>query len=230
MNIHDLTRSLIAFADDTTDLDLTRGELIVQLGDELIDATVEETGGTLYVTEAGHRTSAYLWVVNRIARIPLLADRILTHTAPEPHFVTPSGTLRNYLDQPSPDKERVDNLPARMPELLSRKPATSSVLYVTSDAGEGKTTLINEVARAQARKYQQKKDNWLLVPISLGGRAFMTFDDIVVAELVNRFRFHLFHYQAFLEMVRLGVLVPAFDGFEEMFVAGSSGEGSLRPR
>jgi len=224
MNIHDLTRSLVAFADDTTDLDLTRGELIVQIDDELIEATVEETGGTLYVTEAGHRTPAYFWIVNRIARIPLLADRILTHTAPEPHFVTPSGTLQNYLDQPSPDKERVDNLPDRMPELLSRKPATSSVLYVTSDAGEGKTTLINEVARAQARKYQQKKNNWLLVPISLGGRAFMTFDDIVVAELVNRFRFHLFHYQAFLEMVRLGVLVPAFDGFEEMFVAGSSGE------
>ena len=100
MNIHDLTRSLIAFADDTTDLDLTRGELIVQIDDELIEATVEETEGTLYVTEAGHRTLAYFWVVNRIARIPLLADRILTHTAPEPHFVTPSGTLQNYLDQP----------------------------------------------------------------------------------------------------------------------------------
>ena len=58
----------------------------------------------------------------------------------------------------------------------------------------------------------------------LGGRSFLTFDDVIVAELVNRFRFQFFYYDAFIELVRLGVLVPAFDGFEEVFVEGSPGE------
>lgn len=98
------------------------------------------------------------------------------------------------------------------------------MLYITSDAGEGKTTIINEMARSQALRFKQKETSWLLLPISLGGRSFLTFDDVVVAELVNRFRFQLFYYEAFLQLVRLRVIVPAFDGFEEMFVEGSSGE------
>lgn len=229
MNIHELKRALTAFADDASDLDLTRGDLIVQIGDDLIEASVEvsvdDPERTLFVTEGDERMSARRWLVNRIARIPLLAERILTHVEEERHFVTPSGKLQSYLEEESAeDGVDVVDVPDTIPRLLSGHVGSSSVLYVTSDAGEGKTTLINELARVQAKKYKAKRAHWLLVPISLGGRAFMTFDDIVVAELVNKLRFHLFHYDAFLEMVRLGVLVPAFDGFEEMFVAGSSGE------
>ena len=225
MNVNDLMRALTAFADDASNLDLSGGHLMVQIGDDLIDADVEEREGTLYVIEGGEKNTAFRWLVNRIARIPQLAERILTHVAREDYFVRPSGTLLNYLNE-SPDETEfeIDDIPGKMPELLQAKAGTSSVLYITSEAGEGKTTLINELARLQAEKFKAKRTSWLLVPISLGGRAFMTFDDIVVAELVNKLRFHLFHYEAFLEMVRLGVLVPAFDGFEEMFVAGASGE------
>ncbi|HEU4562317.1 MAG TPA: hypothetical protein VFS20_31090, partial [Longimicrobium sp.] len=69
-----------------------------------------------------------------------------------------------------------------------------------------------------------RETDWLLVPVTLGGRAFSRFDDVVIAALVNRLRFQLFYYDAFLELVKLGVLVPAFDGFEEMFVESGSGE------
>ena len=58
----------------------------------------------------------------------------------------------------------------------------------------------------------------------LGGRPFLRFDDVVIGELVNRFRFQFFYYDAFIELVKMGVLVPAFDGFEEMFIESGSGE------
>jgi hypothetical protein len=80
------------------------------------------------------------------------------------------------------------------------------------------------MARKQAEAFLAREANWILLPISLGGRSFLSFDDIVIAELVNRYRFQHYYYQAFIELIRLGVLVPAFDGFEEMFVEGSSGE------
>jgi hypothetical protein len=97
-------------------------------------------------------------------------------------------------------------------------------LYLTSDAGEGKTTLITHLARLQAQLYKDKKQDWLLVPVSLGGRTFMRFDDVVIGALVNRLRFPCLYYEAFVELVKLGVVVPAFDGFEEMFVEGSAGD------
>ncbi len=226
MNINDLKKILIAFADSESDLDMAGSELAVQIRDEIIEMSVEQQKGNLFVTENGKKTRAYSWLVNRVARIPQLADRLLDNVPAEPHFISPSGTLLDQIDANPEDREKhVKDVSNQIPDLLSpRTVGTSSVLYLTSDAGEGKTTLINWIARKQAQLYKDQETDWLLIPISLGGRSFLTFDDIVIAELVNRLRFQFFYYDAFLELVKLGVLVPAFDGFEEMFVEGSSGE------
>ena len=227
MNFNDFKRILIAFADDARDLDLSQGELVVQIRDEILQASVEHHGGELFVTEKeSDRVPAFSWLINRVGRIPQLARRIEENVPTEPYFVNPSGKMLDRLDSNPMDEETtVEEVPTKSLELLGNRPAgTSTVLYLTSDAGEGKTTIINWMAREQARRYRGKRSDWLLVPISLAGRSFLTFDDIVVAELVNRLRFQFFYYDAFLELVKLGVLVPAFDGFEEMFVEGSSGE------
>lgn len=226
MNINDFKRALVAFADDVADIDIGRGRVVLHIRDELIDVGVQEVSGDLFVIENGERSRAFDWLIQRIAKLPLLADRILANVRPQEHFITPSGQLRDQLGARPQDIDiPVADIAGAVSEVLSRgTPDTSTVLYVTSDAGEGKTTLINELARRQAERYRAKQSSWLLVPISLGGRSFLTFDDVVVAELVNRLRFQLLYYQAFLELVRLRVIVPAFDGFEEMFVEGSSGE------
>jgi hypothetical protein len=156
----------------------------------------------------------------------MLADRILAYVDDPSPFVAPEGRL---LDQPdfanSVEDVPVANAAESAIQVLGRQPAgTTSVLYLTSDAGEGKTTLIRHLAIQQAREYKAKRTDWLLLPIPLGGRTFLRFDDVVVGALVNNLRFQLFYFEAFLEMVRLGVIVPAFDGFEEMIVEGSMGE------
>jgi hypothetical protein len=226
MLIEDFRRILSAFADSRADLDIARGTLLVQIRDEVIEARITQRAGDLVVEEGGQQSTAAQWLINRIARIPLLADRILSYVAPPENFVTPSGQL---IDQPDfaasmSDEEQSDAVAAAM-RVLSRRPAgTASVLYLTSDAGEGKTTLINHLAIQQAKKYKEKTSDWILVPIPLGGRTFLRFDDVVIAALVNRLRFQLFYYEGFLELVRLGILVPAFDGFEEMIIESSAGE------
>ena len=219
-------RVLSSFTDDRADdLHLEKGELIVQIRDELIEATVTESDGDVFVTEHDAKTRGFDWLIKRVARLPQLATRIINHVAGEPHFIAPAGKVLDHLDDESGDERSVDDVAAEVVQLLDKRPGgTSKVLYVTSDAGEGKTTIIDHVARTQAQKYRSGKAKWLLLPIRLGGRSFLNFDDVVVAELVNRFRFQFFYYDAFLELVRLGVVIPAFDGFEEIFVEGSTGE------
>lgn len=226
MNLDQFKKIVAAFADRPADLDLSKGVLIAQVRDEMIEARVSVAGGELLVEENGDRQSAFRWIVNRIARIPLLADRILSFgSSSTPHFIVPSASILDQLEVGDGNESVTDNALAKTTEILGRRPAgTTSVLYVTSDAGEGKTTLINHLAHVQAEKYKAREADWLLVPIPLGGRAFLRFDDVTIAALVNRLRFQFFYYEAFLELVKLGVLIPAFDGFEEMFVEGSSGE------
>jgi len=219
-------RILTAFADSPAQLDLEKGSLLVQVRDETIVATVTSREGDLVVIENDETLSATRWIVQRLARLPLLADRIIASIPDEPTFVSPDGLLLDQIDEtPTDTEEYVADAPKTVLSILNRRPAgAASVLYLTSDAGEGKTTLISHLARYQAEQYKLKQTDWLLVPVSLGGRTWMRFDDVIVGALMNRFRFNLLFYDAFIELIRLGVVVPALDGFEEMFVEGSAGD------
>ena len=222
-------RIVTAFSDDPEDIDLKHGKLLVQVRDEVIEAALSQSSKGVMVTENGDRLTARSWVVRRLARLPQLADRICSHDESPQHFVVPSGRRLGHEEFASdagnsPGVEMENIVTAMADTLGSRIPGTTSVWYLTSDAGEGKTSLINHLAVEQARAYKQKRTEWLLVPIPLGGRTFLRFDDVVVAALANRLRFQLLYYDAFLELVRLGVIVPAFDGFEEMIIEGKSGE------
>ena len=226
MDAQAFRQTLTTFADSPADIDLGRGTLTVQIRDDMIEAKVFKREGSLFVQENDVEMPAAKWLVLRVARLPLLADRILSYLPGEPHFVTPSGDLLDQLDEaPLDEQTHVKDASESTLNVLGRRPGfTASVLYLTSDAGEGKTTLITHMARVQAQLYKDKKQDWLLVPVSLGGRTFMRFDDVVIGALVNRLRFPFLYYEAFVELVKLGVVVPAFDGFEEMFVEGSAGD------
>ena len=226
MELATFRRIVTCFADRGDDVDVGQGELLVQIRDETITAKLHRRPDGLVVEEEGERSQAASWIVNRVARVPLLAERICTYVKPPLHFVTPAGRFLDHPDQtPSDQDSEQDDVVATLKETLGRRSGgITEVVYLTSDAGEGKTSLIDFLAVQQAEAYKEKKTDWLLVPIPLSGRAFLRFDDAVVSALVNRFRFQLLYYDAFLELVRLGVLVPAFDGFEEMIVESSAGE------
>ena len=55
-------------------------------------------------------------------------------------------------------------------------------------------------------------------------------DDIVIGIITNTLRFRHVLYEGFIELVKHGMIVPAFDGFEEMFVDGSSEKAVYQQR
>ena len=226
MDYREFRSILTSFADKPAHVDVERGRLIVEIRDDIIEAKLRLRGGELRVEEDGVEHPASGWIINRVARMPILADRILTQIADEPHFIEPAGSLLDRMEK-SPDEQEIplEAVEPKILELLDQRPAgTTTGLYVTSDAGEGKTTLIHHLARHQACRYKRKETDWLLVPIALGGRPFLRFDDVIIGTLVSRLRFPFLYYEAFVRLVRMGVLVPALDGFEEMFVEGQAGD------
>lgn len=214
------------FLDSSDDFQLDRGDIVVQRGSEMITAKLAQRAGLLYVSENGSEVLAERWIANRMAMLPLLAERILSSVSENPLFVIPRGIFLDEINRTPSDKaEEVPDAAATVAEFLNRRPGgTCSVLYLTSDAGEGKTTVINFLARRQAQLFKERKADWLLVPINLGGKPFLRFDDVVVAGLVNQLRFQRLYFDAFLQLVRLGMIVPALDGFEEIFVETSEGD------
>lgn len=230
MDINEFRRILTAFADEPSDVDIRAGRVVAQIRDDVIDATVRYSMGEdrqLCIEENGLEYSARSWIIKRVARLPQLADRIINNTeaTSKSPFVTPSGLISTDLAAGEEVDEKVnDVVEALLKQVTNSVPGATSVLYLTSDAGEGKTTVINRAAQIQAHRYKEKKVQSLLVPIPLSGRSFLTFDDSVIAALVNKLRFNYLYFDAFIELVRIGAVVPAFDGYEEMLVEGSKGE------
>ncbi|PND37900.1 hypothetical protein C1O66_10415 [Paucibacter aquatile] len=228
MTVNELKRILGAFVNDPSELDVRQGRIVAQIQDELIDVRLvtKPDSGELMIEDSDSTYTPRSWLIRRVAKLDLLADRILTFVPDTPAFVMPSGLLRGDLSSPASDDEfAVTNVAASLEQRLGAPiPATTAILYLTSDAGEGKTTLINHLARQQAARCKSRTGSWLLVPIALGGKTFLRFDDVVIGTLSNRFRFNRYYFDGFLELVKLGAIVPAFDGFEEMFVEGHSGE------
>ncbi len=226
MQIDTFRRIVTTFADPQTTLLWEKEKLLVQVYGEIIETSLRQKSGEVFVLDAGNEVPAVQWILTRLARLPLLADRLISTLPTTSPFITSEAEVLESLEvKPGAEPEQVpDALAATQRALESRSPLETTALYITSDAGEGKTCLINELARKQAERFKECQSDWVLVPIPLGGRHFLRFDDIVIGALVNRYRFPYFYYAAFLELVRMGVVIPAFDGFEEMFVENTSGE------
>jgi hypothetical protein len=236
MEINEFKRVLSSFADEPKDVDVRLGKVVAQVRDELFEVGLSYSNGPdrhLQILENDVQYPARLWLINRVARLPQLADRILAVTsvgsnaASSAPFVRPAGLLSPDLSSAAGsdhDIEVDDAIGTLLTKVSEAMPGATSVMYVTSDAGEGKTTILNKAARIQAERYKERQTATLLVPIPLSGRAFLTFDDAVIAALVNKLRFGYLYFDAFIELVRMGVIVPAFDGYEEMLVEGSKGE------
>lgn len=225
MDFSRFKRIIETFADTSKDLDVSRGRIVAEVHGDIIDAKVSIDRAEIVVDEMGVRKSALEWIVERIAQLRSLAERIVSETVPEPYFVVPSGEVLKELSV-SPEENRtvsVNSVSAALEMLDEKTPGSTRLVYLTSDAGEGKTTVINEMARIQAQAFTAKKSNWILLPVNLMGRTFLRFDDVIVGALMNRYRFSRLYYQSLIELVRLGVIVPALDGFEEVFVE-SEGE------
>lgn len=226
MQIKDFRNIVATFADPGTELLFEGSRVVMSVNGTLIEAQISTSSGDVLIDEGSGAVSANTWVLTRLAQLPLLASRLKDSIPSVPYFVAPAASLLSTLER-RPDDSPIptnDALSTMLQVLGERSPLETTVLYLTSDAGEGKTSLINQAAKLQATKFIAKESDWLLVPVPLGGRHFLRFDDITVGVLQNRYRFPFLYYQSFLALVRMGVIVPAFDGFEEMFVESSSGE------
>jgi hypothetical protein len=215
-----LKEVLSAFADDPTALHFERGNVMIQIQNEVIHARLHQRDGLIYVEEEGVEQVAEKWIASRIAQLGNLAYSITQMIPSCESFITSPAHLLDQLEFANSDTpvEVPDALACLKRTLERRAAGMCSVLYLTSDAGEGKTTLINQLALEQAERYRDRTSDWLLVPIGLGGSPFLRLDNVIAAALLNQLRFRRLYFEAFIQLVRLGFIVLALDGFEEVFV------------
>ena len=100
-------------------------------------------------------------------------------------------------------------------DLLEQPEAeVTQVIMVTGEAGAGKTRVLQELVRRQARRYLDGKTWKLLLYVDAQGRALARLNEALATELQD-LRVSL-TYHSVATLARVGLLVPIIDGFDEL--------------
>lgn len=93
----------------------------------------------------------------------------------------------------------------------------TNLVFITADAGVGKTTTLRELVRQQAASFLNGKSRWLYFYINAQGRALARFNEAMAVELQDLKTRTTYH--SIVPLVREGLVVPVVDGFDELIGA-----------
>ncbi|WP_242107127.1 NACHT domain-containing protein [Luteimonas aquatica] len=94
----------------------------------------------------------------------------------------------------------------------------TDLVMITAEAGAGKTSVLKELVRQQADLFVRGQSRYLYLYVDAQGRALARFNEALATEL-NELRVML-PFHAVSTLVRLGLLVPVIDGFDELIGVG----------
>ena len=118
-----------------------------------------------------------------------------------------------------PDGGGVLKGPQPATELLTElmeddEPEVTEVIMATGGAGAGKTRVLQELVWQQADRYLRGSTGKLLLYVNAQGRALARLHEALATELQD-LRVNL-TYHSVATLVRVGLLVPVIDGFDEL--------------
>ncbi|MGI9256806.1 MAG: NACHT domain-containing protein [Salinispira sp.] len=180
---------------------------------------LKKTNEGLRCVENGYDMPVRKWISKRLGRLDTLATAILEKTPNDLHII-PVPAKEN--DKQKSNGDAVCFLQEKIEQVSEN--FSTNVIYLTSEGGEGKTSVMNALARTQASLFKADKSDWLFVPIALSGRPFLRLDEIIIGTLANLYRFRSYYIESFLELVKQGLIVLGLDGFEEMTIEGMEGD------
>jgi hypothetical protein len=146
-----------------------------------------------------------------------LAESMGPYIQQLPSFVGPA-----YIDSPARTPESAQTVGALA--LCQSMTATSSsenrtrIVFLRGRAGDGKSSLLVQLAHQQASAYLEGRATWLYFYIDAQGQALSRVDQ-AIAKIKDDLRAS-FTYHAVATLTRLGLLVPIIDGFDELLGIG----------
>lgn len=223
MTEKDFETLLRKFADDPDDVVVERDTIVFCANGENYELTLKRNeDGVLYCCETApeqREMKVRAWIARRLANFRELAEKILGAVNDDAQFISVPSCFESLDGRDA--EEAVEKTTESLFSELSRTDSWSThVYYLLSEAGDGKTWIMNRLARLAAQSYLDGKSSFLFLPVGLEGRPFMRFDEVVIGVLAQKYRFRRFYYEAVMELAKWGFLVLGLDGFEEMTVEG----------
>jgi|GEM_PF-770706 len=151
------------------------------------------------------------FVTHNLARLPVLAERILSKR----DSVTPYVDSAAVLKSPSAEQHEGTGLSLLHNQTRMSPAFLSRVIFITADAGQGKTALLREFQQRQAQDFLAGKADSLFWHVDLQGRQLLRLSEALMGDLGD-LRVSGLWMSAVVRLLRRGSLMLAIDGFDEL--------------
>src|SRR6185312_7088432 len=213
VDLSEVRADLAAFADDDDEVIVEKtGQCLFERAGREIAFTilVDENERTLVEIE-GERMTYRRFLVHHLAQLPTLAERILSKRQPVPAYVDSTGAL----DSPSEATRRDSALALLEAESTVAPAFVSRVVFLTADAGQGKTALLRQFQQDQAQRFLRAESGYVFWHVDLQGRQLLRLSEALMGDL-GELRVSGLWMPAIVRLLRHKALVLAIDGFDEL--------------
>ncbi len=174
---------LAAFADDDEDVLVEPdGAFALFRGGELIGGRfVFDSESHLAVEVEGSLIPYRRFLTHYVARLDVLAERLLVKRHIEPNFV--DGPAR--LDAATAGTEEATGLGILRAQCTDVSPFATRIVFVTADAGHGKTVLLKQLQHEQAETFREGRADFLVWHVDLQGRQLVRLSEALMGDLAD---------------------------------------------
>ncbi len=226
VSLENLSNDIRAFADDKNEVVVERnGEILfTRFGREIHCRFKADASGNPFVNTGDKDLPYSIFISRELARLDVFAERIISRHTGADIFINSPGILESPFSEPKEGAAL---------ELLSEiannpLPFTTRIVFVTGDAGQGKTVLLRQMQYIQARKFISNKSPFLFWHVDLQGRQLLRLSEALLGDL-GELRISGLYMQSIITLMRHGLIILAIDGFDELAAeqGGSDTLGAL---
>ena len=211
--INQLRAELSTFADDVDDVVYEAdGSITFEKQGQIVSLQLFEKNEKLAVKYEGKEYSYKEFLAYGLAHLDLFAKRILQYdnADEEQLYVDPDSDLVRINGQKQGKAKDILQKECDNPAWLGAR-----IVFVTADAGHGKSFLLRQFQREQARKYLEKKTDYLFWHIDLHGRELVRLNEAIMYEL-SALRISGLYYNSIITLIKNGLIILGIDGFDEL--------------
>jgi hypothetical protein len=213
MRFDDFKADIAAFADDENEVLVQRdGQVLFPRGGkEYAARLVEEEAGRWLVEFDGEKIPYARFLSEKLAQLRVFAERIISKRSTVPSFVDGHASLHSSLN-PTDSGVAMQLLES---ECSTHSPFSSRVVFITADAGYGKTALLREFQAQQAIRYLDGQSNFDFWHVELQGRQLLRLSEALMGDLGD-LRLAGIYMPSIVRLLHHRLLVLAVDGFDEL--------------
>ena len=177
MDIEEIRADIAAFADREEDVIIDKGTVVFERDRQTVECQlIESPGGTVEV-RLNNTTMPYSkFIGEELGRLSVLAEAIKQKRLDVVPYVDTQASLNDTND-------RTSALELLRSQCEERNVGATRLIFLTADAGEGKTALLRRLTRHAADSYSAGMNNWLLLHVDTQGRSFVRLEEAVAKDL-----------------------------------------------